>query len=145
MLHIAEYCTLFFSLIGFLISLYFTLVYYKMITPSSPIIPSFCRMDEQSCVTIIHSPPAHLLKIAPNFVLALFYYTALITGTILNHIRATTLNELMIVMIVISWLVVGASLHLTHQLIFVMKTHCPLCFTSHIVNLGIAVALSVGY
>ena len=73
------------SLIGFAISLYFTLAYYGRIE-SVEIPAALCRREERSCVTLLQTPYARLLGV-PNSVLGLAFYllTAAVAGLALGE------------------------------------------------------------
>lgn len=73
------------SLIGFAISLYFTLAYYGRIE-SGEIPAALCRREERSCVTLLQTPYARLLGV-PNSVLGLAFYllTAAVAGLALGE------------------------------------------------------------
>ena len=60
------------SVIGFAISLYFTLAYYGRIEPGE-VPAALCRREERSCVTLLQTPYARLLGV-PNAVLGLGFY-----------------------------------------------------------------------
>ena len=65
------------SSIGLLISVYFTLVYYRLIAPDSRFLPRFCTLSEGSCRTILDAPQARLFGL-PNSLLGLVYYGMLL-------------------------------------------------------------------
>ncbi|MAT39777.1 MAG: hypothetical protein CL946_09260 [Ectothiorhodospiraceae bacterium] len=129
------------SLVGLVISLYFTLVYYGKLAPDARWIPQFCSLDDKSCATIIHQPQARLLKFAPNFVLGLGYYSLVIAIGVLGLAQQELPTLFLSLMAVGSWLIVGMSVYLAYALIKVLRVRCVLCFTSHICNLVIAVSL----
>jgi uncharacterized membrane protein len=126
--------------IGLYISAYFTLVYYGALMPSTSLMPSFCRMGEQSCLSVIQTPYARVFKL-PNFVLGIIYYAGLI---ILSGTGLLTSPVLILrVMTAISWLTVGLGVYLVYALIYRVKVPCPLCYASHIINLALAILLTL--
>ena len=130
---------------GLIIALYFTLIYYGLISPEATWLPTICRMDEKSCSAVIHAPAARVLKIAPNFIFGIIYYVlCIITRWVDLHISTTDLSAHDI-LLMLSWSVVGLSLYLLYDLFFVIKMNCPLCFTAHALNITIALTLTFGY
>jgi len=118
------------SFIGFFISCYFALVYHKLIRPDAPFIPSFCRLDEKSCGSILETPEASLFRI-PNFYFGIVYYTVLIVLSFFPHLFQDGLFELRLV----SGFTVFIGIILTYSLLWKIKVHCVLCFTTHVINL----------
>lgn len=128
------------ALIGFLISFYFTMVYYRKIPSNYPLVPLFCRMDEQTCQTVLSTPEARVFGI-PNFVLGLFYYLLLVFLAFLGG-----LNHTFVGFDILFWLSVFTVLlgvYLSYALVFKIKIRCVLCFVSHGINLLIAILLSL--
>lgn len=124
--------------VGFLISFYFTLVYYKVIRPNQWFIPPVCRFEEGACNYIIHTPDASVLGI-PNFVLGLFYYSGII---IIEYVFPEQTHEFLYQGIsAVSAGVVLLGCYLSYSLIVKLKTTCVLCFTSHGLNLIIMILL----
>ena len=120
------------SATGLLISLYFLLVYYKFIPPNAAYIPRFCRLDERTCETILHTPYARLLGI-PNFYPGIiFYILVIIYGSDSNAIHT---------LVGLSGVTVLAGMYLGYALLFQLKVPCMLCFMGHVVNLIIFVVL----
>lgn len=122
------------STTGFLISLYFLGVYKGWIHSSTVLLPpSVC--SKNSCNAVLGNPFARVFHI-PNFYLGIMYYVILLvspTSIVLQFQEGFVLA---------SWLVVVFSVYLAHALIFRLKINCVLCFLSHAVNVGIAVALT---
>lgn len=118
------------SSIGFLISLYFALVHRNIIRPDSAWLPAICRIDEQSCGSILRTPEAKIIKI-PNFYLGIVYYIGLIVLSFVPSIIQDFLLELRVV----SGFTVFVGIVLTYSLIWRIRVSCALCFTSHAINL----------
>lgn len=125
------------SILGFLISLYFTLVYYNVIPPDVRFVPSFCRLDEATCRFLMGTRNAKILGVR-NFVLGVSYYAALIIYVATNGFDKTIPLS---VMMVISSFTVLLGMYLVYGLIAKLKTHCVLCYTSHACNMVIFIAL----
>ncbi|MBI1977528.1 MAG: vitamin K epoxide reductase family protein [Candidatus Omnitrophica bacterium] len=112
--------------IGLWISIYFTGVFYKWFAPDVFWIPKVCRLKEETCVAILDTPRATLFGI-PNsaFGIGVYAYLLLNLFVPLPAIIALTLTLLAVL----------RSLYLTYSLMFVTKISCPLCFTTHAINL----------
>lgn len=123
---------------GLLISFWFTLVTYGILPADARAVPRFCRMDERSCASILHTPQARVLRIAPNAVFGTVWYGVVIVVTLLSP--SPMMN---VILIGASWLTVLLSAWLAWSLRFRLRAHCPLCYTSHLLNLGIALILSL--
>ena len=125
--------------IGFFISSYFTSVSYRWIQPDVKWIPSFCRMGEKTCSSIIHTPRARIFKL-PNSVFGQVFYLVLLAtfwgDFVLNPIVYYCL-------IFASSLTVLLGLYLTYSLLFLTRVSCKLCFTSHAINFVIFVLLII--
>jgi len=125
------------SALGWLISLYFTLVYYRVIKPDVRFIPAFCRLDEATCQYLMGTRNAKILGVR-NFALGLLYYTALLV-----YVASESVQEIipLSLLIFVSMFTVFLGVYLVYGLIAKLKTHCTLCYTSHVCNLLIFVAL----
>ena len=123
---------------GLLISFWFTLVTYGILSADARAVPRFCRMDERSCASVLHTPQARVLRIAPNAVFGAVWYGVVIVVTLQSP--SPMMN---VILIGASWLTVLLSAWLAWSLRFRLRTHCPLCYTSHLLNLGIALILSL--
>ncbi len=124
------------SSLGFLISLYFTLVYYKLMPADARFIPKFCRLDQSTCASILATPDARVFGI-PNFSLGLVFYLALIVAIALPEF----LEKAYLLFVAASGLSVAMSLFLSYALLFRLNVRCALCFTSHVLNLLIFLLL----
>ena len=128
-----SFIVLLLCLAGLWISIYFTGVSYHWFPPDVKWIPKVCQLKESSCQLVIHTPRAKLFGI-PNSVygIALFSYLILFfLGLPLPWV----------------WGFIGAglatlrSIYLAYSLIFVTQVPCPLCFTSHLINLFLFIYL----
>ncbi len=126
------------STAGFLVSAYFTGVYYGRLRSNVWWIPSMCRMDRSTCSTILKTPEARIFGI-PNFVLGMvFYLLMIIMGTYRSFSSFDFLFDLSLS---ISLFTVVLSVSLIYSLLFKLKTNCILCYTAHAINFCIAVVL----
>jgi uncharacterized membrane protein len=114
------------SLVGFWISVYFTGVYYKWFQPNVVWIPQVCQLKESSCMMIIDTPRAKLFGV-PNSVFGIGLYAYLILNLFVHF-------PVIIALVLLSFAVIR-SIYLAYSLIFVTKVPCPLCFTSHVINI----------
>lgn len=124
--------------VGLLISSYFTAVAFSWVRPDVRWIPSFCRMDEQTCASIVFTPQARVFFV-PNSLLGQLYYLALLLGVVFGWIGGPA--PVPVGYIVASALTVGLGVYLSYALLFVNRVACPLCFTSHGINLVIFLIL----
>jgi uncharacterized membrane protein len=126
------------SFVGFVISVYFTLVHRKLLRPDAAWIPEVCRMEEQSCGTILGTPEARLLRV-PNFYLGVIYYL----GLIILSFFPTVTREILLELRLISGFTVFLGIVLTYSLIWKLRVLCVLCFAGHGINLFIFLILMV--
>ncbi|MCS7229168.1 MAG: vitamin K epoxide reductase family protein [Candidatus Kryptonium sp.] len=124
------------SAIGFYISLYFTLIYFHLISPSKFLLPNVCKLSGSACETIINTKYARILGF-PNFVYGLFYYLVIFLFAIFDFN-----SYIKITIALISWIVVVLGVYLIYALLKVLRVNCLLCFISHVINFLIAVLLS---
>jgi uncharacterized membrane protein len=120
------------STIGFLISLYFALVHRNIIRPDATWIPAFCRIDEQSCGSILRTPEAKIIRI-PNFYLGIGYYVLLIVLCFFPSL----IKEFLLELRTLSGFTVFVGAVLAYTLIWRLRVSCVLCFTSHAINLAL--------
>lgn len=113
------------SLTGFWISIYFTGVYYKWFHPSVFWMPQICQLKENTCMNVLGTPRAKLFGY-PNslFGIGLYLYLILDHFFFPPHVALFLLAAATI-----------RSIYLAYSLIFVTKIPCPLCFTTHLINL----------
>ena len=131
-----NFVIVFLSLIGFLISSYFTAVSYRWIRPDEKWIPAFCRLGERTCATIVFTPRARVFGL-PNSVLGQVFYAALVIGALTGRFEGGPLTLYLLASLVT--VVLGA--YLTYSLLFLTRVPCKLCFTSHFINLVIFIML----
>ena len=120
------------SFVGLWISAYFTGVYYKWFRPDVFWIPQVCQLKESSCMMILDTPRAKLFRV-PNSVFGIGLYIYLILNSF-AHFSS-------VVALILLALAVIRSIYLAYSLIFVTKVPCPLCFTGHIINIILLLAV----
>ena len=122
--------------IGLWISFYFTGVSYRWFSPNVKWIPRFCQLKEASCQLVIETPRAKLFGI-PNSVYGIGLYAYLMLfflGTPLPWLLGFLGTGFAVL----------RSIYLAYSLLFVTRIPCPLCFTSHGINLFLFIYLWVG-
>jgi uncharacterized membrane protein len=122
----------FLSVIGFLISAYFSSTYHKVVPVFHRFFPEFCRLDSSSCATLLASSESRLFGV-PNFDLGLLYYCSLAISAILPEIW----RQLHTVFLLGAIVTVAAGFYLSFVLVFRYHIRCTLCFTCHAINLVI--------
>lgn len=125
---------------GFYISTYFTLVAYGVVSATTRLMPSVCRLDERSCQSVLYTPYARLFG-APNFVLGLFYYALILVSAAGGWLASSP--TLLIGLRGLAWATVVLGLHLTYALIERVRVHCLLCYAAHVINLALAICLTL--
>jgi uncharacterized membrane protein len=118
---------------GFLDSLYFALVQYRVLPPDPRWLPRFCRMERGSCPAILEAPEARLLGI-PNSVVGLGFYPGLFVAVLLGQMGDRRWLEAALAVCLGAVL---ASLYLAWALVRRLRTHCPLCYLAHVVNVAL--------
>ena len=116
--------------VGLVIASYFTAVAFHWMTPATRWIPSFCRLEERTCASVIFTPSARVFG-PPNSLLGQLFYLALLAGTVSDWLTDPRLWTLYLG---VSLLTVGFGVYLSYALLFVLRVPCPLCFTSHGIN-----------
>ena len=121
------------SVVGLVIATYFTAVAYRWIRADETWIPSFCRLGEQTCASIVFTPRARVFGL-PNSLLGQIFYAALLIGTPLGLLDQPGLFRLYLAA---SLVTVGLAVYLSYSLLFITRVPCKLCFTSHGINVVI--------
>ena len=116
--------------IGLAIASYFTAVAYRWTAPDARWIPSFCRLEERTCATVVFTPSARVFG-PPNSLLGQLFYAALAAGAALGRLDDPLLWPLYLAA---SLVTVGLGVYLSYALLFVLRVPCPLCFASHGIN-----------
>jgi len=113
------------SVIGLWISIYFTGVFYQWFKPSVFWMPAVCQLKEATCMNVLGTPRAKIFGI-PNSAFGIAIYT---------YILLDLFWFPGIIGLILLGLALLRSIYLAYSLIYVTKIPCPLCFTSHGINL----------
>jgi len=135
---IVTYSAIALAIIGLYIAAYFTLVYYRLIEPSTRLMPSVCRLEERTCQTVLGTRYARVFGL-PNSLLGVFYYVTVIV--LLAGGWAT--GSVGVGLIVVAWFTVALGVFLIYSLFFIIEIPCPLCLAGHAINLALAVLLTL--
>ena len=122
-------------LLGLWISIYFTGVSYHWFSHDVRWVPKVCRLKEASCQLVLQTPRAKLFGI-PNSVYGIGLYLYL-GAFFLSFPLPWILGFLGIALATLR------SIYLAYSLLFVTRVACPLCFTSHGINLILFIYLWV--
>ena len=124
------------SIIGFAISLMFYLEAKQWMAPIISVINSkFCRTG--ICIEVHLTKYGRFLNI-PNYIYGLGYYILIFNASFL-----VLPEPLPLLLVILAWFVVLYSIYLAWALVFKLKTVCIFCFTEHIMNLIIAISLTL--
>jgi uncharacterized membrane protein len=123
--------------VGIWISIYFTGVAYHWFSPHVKWVPRVCQLKESACQLVLETPRAKLFGI-PNSVYGIGIYLYLLfffLGAPLSWHLGVFLAAVAVL----------RSIYLAYSLLFVTKIPCPLCFTSHGINLFLLICLWLGH
>ncbi len=115
------------AITGFWISIYFTGVYYGWFRPNVFWMPQICQLKEASCMNVLGTPRAKLFGY-PNSLFGIGLYLYLILDLFFFPPQIALL---------LLFAATIRSVYLAYSLIFVTKIPCPLCFTTHVINLSL--------
>ncbi len=127
---------LFLSAFGWLVSLYFLLVYRRKISHKVWWMPSPIRINGPTCTDIVDSHFGRTLR-KPNAYWGLWYYGLLII--ILLGVQFFSL-PLISILIVITSITLIFSIYLLYGL-YTLKVVCRPCLTTHTINLCLFTAI----
>lgn len=126
------------ALAGLANAFYFTLAYYGRVKRSRWVPEILCAREGSSCVTVLQTPYARVFGV-PNTLPGIVYYLLLIAGVGAGRSFA---------FVWLPWLLIGASactvilgFYLMYALRRKLHTHCPLCYTAHVINVLLFVLL----
>jgi uncharacterized membrane protein len=125
------------ALLGLGIATYFTGVAYRLIPPDARFIPRVCRLGEDTCRKVVDTPRARVFGL-PNSLLGMLYYLALMALAAAGGAD----EKLELAYRLVAWGTVALGVFLTYSLLFITRVPCVLCFTSHALNLVIAIILT---
>lgn len=121
---------------GLFISIYFALVYNKLIAPNAHWLPKFCRLEKGACESLLNTDEAHILK-APNFYLGILFYIFILVVALDEGLFAF----LYISVLTITGFTVVVGLYLIYSLFFKIRIQCILCLASHTINLALFILI----
>lgn len=120
------------SIIGFVDSLYFTLIHYNYIGPGSPLVSMTCHAEVGACRAVASTPWAQVFGI-PNSVFGMAFYVMIFAASVARMaLRVWPALPLLIGTSIVS---AAFSIVLAWALVFKMHTLCPLCFTAQTINI----------
>ena len=126
------------SLAGLANALYFTLAYYGRVRKARWVPERFCARRDSSCVTVLQTPYASLLGV-PNSLLGIAYYLLVVDWARTG--RTLAWEWLDLTLTAVSVMTVAFGFYLIHALRWKLRTHCPLCYAAHAVNLALLVLI----
>ena len=126
-------------LIGTLIASYFTLVYYRLLKPDARFVPRFCRMDGNTCFSILSTREARIFG-APNSLYGVSYYVGILVCSFLPYEQHIFLWQLAGALSVGTVVISG---YLLFALLVKLKIKCVLCITGHAVNVMLMMLLLI--
>ncbi len=119
--------------VGLWIAFYFTGVSYRWFSADVKWVPPVCRLKESSCQLILETPRAKLFGV-PNSVYGIGVYSYLI----LYFLGAPVWWAPGFIAMAFATV---RSIYLVYSLLFITRIPCPLCFTSHAINLFLFIYL----
>ena len=132
---------------GFADALYFVLAYYGRIRQARWMPEILCARESSSCARVVRTPYARVFGV-PNSLLGMLYYLSLLVWVWLAPRHATFSDPLHRAFEMAGVLLLGASFfavvfgfYLVHALRRVLRTHCPLCYAAHGINIVLFVLL----
>ncbi len=129
------------AIVGIADAAYFVGVSYRWFAPDARWIPQVCRMEEETCATIIDTRYGRAIGGLPNAVYGMAWYLIVLglAGVILTigYVPACTLFLLAAAGTVMF------SVYLIWALVEKLDVACPLCYLGHGLNLAILVTLAI--
>lgn len=123
--------------IGIAIAIYFALVIRGTIASDAKLVPRFCRMEPERCLTVLGHPDARFFGV-PNAFVGIFFYLLVMATAIAG--RGNTLRQ---VAVIAAWIAVTSGVYLTYSLLKKIRVPCFLCIVAHGLNLLIALLMVV--
>jgi uncharacterized membrane protein len=135
------------SLAGLADALYFTLAYYGRIRKARWVPEIFCAREDSSCVTVVRTAYARAFGV-PNSLLGVIYYVLLMVWIMFVPCSVSISGHVLKPFDTLGLLLLGASLwtvilgfYLIYALRRILRTHCPLCYAAHAINIALFVLL----
>lgn len=128
------------GLIGFIDSLYYTLLRYGVLGFHAPLMPIICNHVKGTCEMLAASSWAAILGL-PNSIYGMAYYGLIMLATI----RRVTFGcwPYPRALLLMSLIAAVVSIYLAWLMIFHLKAVCPLCITAQAINIILAVILLI--
>ena len=128
------------SVCGLMISVYFSAVYYRWLDPTTPLVPAFCRLDEHTCIAVLHTAEAKVFGVL-NALFGIAYYTGVLIAVLAGFM---VLGYSLFPFI---WGITGLtalfSIWLTWALFVRLSMSCPSCLICHCINLLLFALLTI--
>lgn len=121
------------SIVGLAIASYFTAVAYRWVEPDARWMPTFCRLDEKTCASVVFTDQARVFG-PPNSVFGQAYYALLIGATLACLFDTVPWSYGLLAIAAVTVCLAG---YLSYSLLWVLRVPCGLCFTSHAINIVI--------
>jgi uncharacterized membrane protein len=123
--------------VGFAISAFFTLITYGVVPLGGRSVRQICRMDRDTCITVLGHPDARIVGV-PNSLIGMLFYILVVASA-----AAGMGSALWLAALIASWIAVGLGVYLVHSLLFKLRIPCVLCYTAHGLNLIIALLMLI--
>lgn len=123
------------ALCGLLNSVYFTLIYFRVVRPDNSMLPSFCRIGRGTCEAVVFTRYGRVFGV-PNSVLGIVFYLVIVDAG-LSGIMGGHYGRLGIALTA-SILSVVLSIYLVWALLVRLRAVCVFCMVGHALNVGIA-------
>lgn len=122
------------GVVGLADAAYFTGVAYRWIRPDAPWVPRVCRMDRDTCASIVDTRYGRALGV-PNSAVGLLWYLVVLgsAGWLLANGSLPACAPLLVA----AAGVVLFSVFLIWALVEQLKVACPLCYLAHGLNFAI--------
>ncbi|NOZ74173.1 MAG: vitamin K epoxide reductase family protein [FCB group bacterium] len=122
-----------------ILSFYFFGIYSRWFSSTQKWVPSFCRMETQSCTSIVDSAYGRFLWGIPNAFWGIFAELGLagiIVGSLFGFWSSWIPAFFALIFVAIGlWLIFG---------LIRLRVACPVCLTVHALNLIILILLIIG-
>lgn len=127
------------ALVGLAISTYFLLIFYRVLQPGTPGVPSFCRLSERTCESVVFTRDGRLFFGLPNSLFGVGYYLLILFGAASRLLSGRFVGLDLALAGAAFTVLVGA--YLTWSLLAKLRVPCTLCLTSHAMNALVALLL----
>ncbi len=125
------------ALAGLWDALYFTFAYYGRVKRMRWVPAILCARDGSNCVTVVQTPYARVFG-PPNSLFGVAYYLAVIAWALEPRLAPAWFLGALIAASAASVLL---AFYLIYALVARLRTHCPLCYTAHAINIALLAML----